>query len=243
MSASCTLPPLPSGWPYAARNTGDPEARILDASIPGLGSGWTLCLRAPVPLDAAKGEMPEAFGRGGIQRLGEVVLRPYRRGGLVRHVNERRYSSPERFAREFAVHQALWSAGFPTVEPLGYGFRAHLLGVEGVFFTRYVEAKAWPTLWGSSAQVIPELARLLDALVAWGLHAPDLNATNILLTPEGRVLALDWDRARWLTSQDLLPRYHERLLRSLRKLGAPAQVIAAFARSADAQREAVHDNG
>jgi hypothetical protein len=172
-----------------------------------------------------------AFGRGGVRRVGEVVVRPYRRGGFIRHLNERAYLSPERFARELAVHQALWRAGFPTVEPLGYGFRPHRWGVEGVYFTRYEPAIAWPQCWDRSPGVVPQVARLMAALAEWGLYAPDLNATNILVTAEEQVLMLDWDRAGWVAQGDLLPRYRERLERSLRKLGAPEAVRVQLATS------------
>jgi hypothetical protein len=154
--------------------------------------------------------------------VGELVLRPYRRGGLVRLVNAATYWGFRRFQDEFHVHRALWEAGFPTVEPLGWARRRRGLGWEGVFLTRFQEALPWPKAWERSAQVIPPLAELLKALCAWGLHAPDLNATNVLLAFDGQVLALDWDRARWAPGEDLLARYRDRLVRSLRKLGAPA---------------------
>jgi hypothetical protein len=228
MSAPFATPPLPPGWPYASRGRENLLELVPGASIRGLGAGWTLCLRTPVDLAAEVREVPLAFGRGGIRRIGEVVVRPYRRGGLVRHLNERWYCSPARFAQEFAVHQALWQAGFPTVEPIGYGFRHHGWGVEGLYLTRYVEAMAWPTDWGRSARILPKLHVMLAALATWGLHAPDLNATNILYATDDHVLALDWDRARWSGAKDLQSRYRERLLRSLRKLGAPAAVMAAL---------------
>ena len=34
--------------------------------------------------------------------------------------------------------------------------------------------------------VLPQLRALLEALCAWGLFAPDLNATNVLVEPSGR---------------------------------------------------------
>lgn len=225
------IPPLPSGWPYTVRTLRALEASVPVASIPGLGDGWTLHLAERVALDSGASELSHAFGRGGIQRIGEVVIRPYRRGGLVRHLNGRIYGSPERFEREFAVHRALWGAGFPTVEPIGYGFRRRGWGVEGVYLTRFAEARAWPTRWERSAEVVPQLAVQLRFLAAWGLHAPDLNATNVLLTGDGRVLTLDWDRARWSADGDLLARYQARMERSLRKLGAPEPVLAQFSKS------------
>jgi hypothetical protein len=245
MSASRSIAPLPAGWPYAPRSAGELTEREFEATIDGLGSGWTLLLRAPVSFEAAASELPHAFGRGGVQRIGEVVVRPYRRGGLVLQVNERVYLSPLRFAREFTVHRALWAAGFPTVEPLGYGFRGRLWGVEGLFLTRYAEASAWPACWNRSGEVLPQLELMLKALVSWGLYAPDLNATNVLLTPEGSVLALDWDRAHWSQGLDLCFQYRKRLLRSLAKLEAPAEVIAALQKtlSTGAQRDPIDNDG
>jgi hypothetical protein len=167
--------------------------------------------------------LAEAFGRGGVLRAGTVVLRPYRRGGLVRHVNPRIYGSPARFREEFQAHRALWAAGLPTVEPLGWAWRPRLWGCEGVFLTRLAEAAPWPRAW--DREVLPQLRTLLGALCAWGLYAPDLNATNVLVEPSGAILTLDWDRAHWTSGKDLMGRYRERLLRSLRKLGAPPELI------------------
>lgn len=231
VSVPFSIPPLPPGWPYALREAPGDLNAFPESSIDGLGSGWTLHLRARTPLDDAGRQLPQAFGRGGILRIGEVVVRPYRRGGLVRHVNERIYASPVRFAREFAVHQALWVSGFPTVEPLGYGYRRRLWGVEGVFLTRFAAAEAWPRCWERSVDILPQVAMQLRALAAWGLLAPDLNATNLMVTADDRVLALDWDRARWARGESLIARYRERLERSLRKLQAPRDVLEAFSRS------------
>lgn len=163
-------------------------------------------------------ELPEAFGRGGVRRWGEVVVRPYRRGGLLRHVNERLYVSATRFAQEFVVHRVLWQAGFPTVEPVGYAWKRRAWGVEGCYFTRYAPIEPWPRHWETPG-VTQALKAQIQALCDWGLHAPDLNATNVMLGPEG-VLLLDWDRAEWTTGE-LFSRYRARLLRSLEKLGAP----------------------
>lgn len=222
------VPPLPEGWPYPSRGAGHPLERTSGAA---LGPGWTVFTRGTVPLQGTPEPLAGAFGRGGILRCGEAVIRPYRRGGWVRHVNERLYLSSRRFAQEEAVHHALWSEGFPTVEPLGYGFRRRAWGIEGIFLTRFVEARPWPSCWDRSRDVVPQVAVLLEALTAWGLQAPDLNATNILLTSDGRVLALDWDRARWTRGRDLRTRYRARLLRSLRKLQAPEDVIDSVVRS------------
>jgi hypothetical protein len=156
-----------------------------------------------------------------------MVLRPYRRGGILRHINERIYRTHLRFAAEHAVHRGLWEAGFPTVEPLGYAWRPCGLGVEGVLITRMAEGESWPRRWDLSTERMPDIRRGIELLCEWGLWSPDLNATNVLLPPKGGVLFLDWDRAHFEpSSTNLWPRYRARLERSLRKLGAPAEALA-----------------
>lgn len=194
-----------------------------DAAVPGFGEGWTL--EAAGGLDLAGQGQDLAFGRGGVRRLGGAVLRPYRRGGLVAKVNAKTYLSEGRFRRELAVHRALWEAGFPTVEPLGFAWRPAGLGVEGLFITRYLEARPWPEDW--RAPILADLGAAIRALDAWGLWSPDLNATNVMAGAEGPVL-LDWDRAAWRGGA-LLPRYRARLARSLARLGAPEDLRAALA--------------
>lgn len=193
------------------------------AAVPGFGGGWTL--EAVGGLSLVGESQGLAFGRGGVRRLGDAVLRPYRRGGLVAKLNAKTYLSAARFRRELAVHRALWEAGFPTVEPLGFAWRRAGLGVEGIFLTRYAEAQPWPSDW--RAPVLADLVTAIRALAAWGLWAPDLNATNVMAGRDG-LLVLDWDRARWWR-RPLLRRYGARLDRSLAKLGAPEDLRAALA--------------
>lgn len=193
--------------------------------VPGIEGRWTLEAAADLDFGEAS-ELKDAFGRGGVRRHGDIIIRPYRRGGLVAKVNGGTYASPARFRRELAVHRALWEAGFPTVEPLGIAHRRKGLGVEGLYLTRYADARPWPSAWSGS--VPPELMQALAALDAWGLFAPDLNATNVLLGNAG-VVVLDWDRAAWAKGP-LLPRYRARLARSLAKLDAPSALMDAFRR-------------
>lgn len=221
------VPPLPADWPFESGLPLRPLGCRVNLELPGLGGGWRVCTPGGIPPIGEAVPLEGAFGRGGIFRMGDLVVRPYRRGGLLRHVNARTYRSHLRFAAEHAVHRGLWEAGFPTVEPLGYAWRPSSLGVEGVLFTRFAEGLPWPRQWNLDPARAGELRRAIDALCAWGLWSPDLNATNVLLPPEGGVLLLDWDRARFEPAgADLQPRYRARLERSLRKLGAPEETFA-----------------
>jgi hypothetical protein len=218
-------PPLPQSWPYALRAPLPAPRSCPGAELPGLPGRWYLEAAPELDLDGTRAELGEAFGRGGVLRAGEVVLRPYRRGGLVRHLNRNVYASPGRFRREYLVHRALWAAGVPTVEPLGWAYRRRGWGWEGVCLTRYAEGLPWPRAWDRAPEAPGQVRTLLEALCAWGLWSPDLNATNILVAPSGAVLALDWDRAGWAPGPRLMARYRERLGRSLAKLGAPPNLI------------------
>jgi hypothetical protein len=216
-AAALTIPPLPGNWPYEPRTGAAPLARREGVDL--LGPGWTLVAEDGLDLAVPAEDLGGAFGRGGIQRRGDVVLRPYRRGGMIRHLNERTYPSPQRFLQELEVHRALHAAGFPTVTPLGCAWRPHRWGVEGLYLTRFQEGTPWPRAWERSGEVLPRLRRAIEALSAWGLFAPDLNATNVLVL-SGGVALLDWDRASF-RGGDLRAAYAARLARSLEKLGAP----------------------
>jgi hypothetical protein len=200
-----------------------------DVDIPGLGAGWTLLGPAGLVLPSSAEPMGGAFGRGGILRAGDLVLRPYRRGGLLRRLNPRLYASPRRFERELRVHRALWERGFPTVEPLACGHRARGAGFEGVLLTRYVEGVAWPRTWDAGPGTLDALASALHALAAWGLMAPDLNATNVHLGADGVVRCLDWDRAAFRApGPEVLECYRRRMEASFRRLRAPSGLLPSF---------------
>jgi len=217
------MPSLPAAWPYSPRT----DSRVWQIRegqhLGAAGEGWTLTVPEELDLDAPVSPLEGAMGRGGIQRCGDVVLRPYRRGGLIRFIAKRSYASPRRFEREWEIHRALWAAGFPTVEPLGYGKRRSGLAWEGLCLTRHQEGLPWPMDWAEGQKRHTELMEAIRALSAWGLWAPDLNATNILVTPDGLCL-LDWDRAAFVPGADLEPLYRRRLARSLKKLRAPADL-------------------
>nr|WP_320133907.1 lipopolysaccharide kinase InaA family protein [uncultured Holophaga sp.] len=215
-------PPLPADWPYRPRPALPGLEVAGPLSLPGLGRGWTLEASRGLSFPEEAQSLGGAFGRGGILSAGDLICRPYRRGGLVRLINRSTYPSPERFRQELQVHRALWEAGFPTIEPLGIAHRRRGWGVEGVFISRFAQGSPWPHCW-AAPEVPAELPRAIGALIAWGLWSPDLNATNVMVGPQG-ILLLDWDKAAWSSAGDLRERYRERLQRSLSKLGAPEEV-------------------
>jgi len=195
--------------------------------LPGLTGSWRVVSKTDRYDFSETKRLDGLFGRGGLIQTGGYILRPYRRGGCVRFFNKNMYLTAGRFKAEYDVHTALWDAGFPTVEPVGYAYRRHYCGVEGVFITRMADSLPWPKVWGcgNSGNQTAQIAQLIMSLSDWGLWAPDLNATNFIVTPNGQMLILDWDRAGWTKNRGLLKNYWVRLERSMYKLNAPAALI------------------
>ena len=222
-----TPPPLPESWPFTVREAGCGRNVANDIELPGFTGSWRAVTTAGLPDLSGAARLDELFGRGGLVQAGDCILRPYRRGGLMRRFNKNTYLTPGRFKAEYDVHAALWDAGFPTVEPVGYAYRRHLWGFEGVFITKRADALPWPKTWGTPDAIdrAGQIAVIIKSLSAWGLYAPDLNATNFLVATDGKILALDWDRAGWTRRHGLVKSYWARLERSMYKLNAPTALI------------------
>ncbi len=212
--------PLPQDWPFPPTPTLAVVEGRRTLALKGFEGVWEGAWVEGLALEGPSGGLEGAHGRGGIFRVGEVVVRPYRRGGLLGHLVRRTYLQGGRFAQEFQVHRHLWEAGFPTVMPLGYLRRRVGLGWQGLYLTRLQpEVLPWPRCFhtpGVGAQV----ARLMHWLCRWQLWSPDLNATNVMVESPDLVYLLDWDRAMWDLSTDLEDRYLKRMNRSLVKMGA-----------------------
>ena len=230
MNLTTTPPLLPTEWFYALRTNSEDYKQATNVRLPGLTGLWNLEAISDLTFCEPENESRLSFGRGGIIQSGSLVLRPYKRGGLIRHINKSTYYGISRFQQEFYVHKAIWRAGLPTVEPIGWAYKTNMLGSQGVFITRFTKGSPWPHNWNQSLNFLHQLKTLLTALCSWGLYAPDLNATNLLLSPDKDLLALDWDQATWSKRTDLMERYQERLVRSMKKLGAEASTISKIQR-------------
>ncbi len=156
-----------------------------------------------------------------------LVLRHYRRGGLVARLLHDRYVwtglARTRAWREFQLLAHMLAAGLPVPPPVavrviraGLYYRADLItrrilfttSLAAALTTRGLDMTRWRTLGIT-------LRRFHDA----GVYHADLNAHNILLGKDNTVYLADFDkgalrrpRARW--QQDNLARLH----RSLQKL-------------------------
>lgn len=202
------------------------------------------------PEELAPGARPfrPAGGRGELGVLpavghGEVVIRPYRRGGLPARFVERTYLLGDRAFHEAEITERLRRAGVPVPEPVaavqsdhGPGYRAALLtlrilgGVPAPERLGEAVESGDPERTGGGEEREPgplrdalrRMGRSAGRMHAAGVVHADLNAHNFLLPGGGSdAVILDFDRARhvgrgaaeWLGRMNL-----RRLRRSLDKL-------------------------
>ncbi len=203
--------------------------RLVDCSRPPL-------LSLPGTQQESEGSRSGVSGGRGSVRivpagsLGEAVVRPYRRGGLVEKINRRTYFVGNRAFSELVATHRLRRRGAPVPEVLAAIQSEVRPGYLACLVTRRI-AKALPAavvLDSASAArrviVLESVGRAIRLLhEAGGVHA-DLNAHNILVPEEGEgpAFVVDLDRASVLPGPVPERRARanlRRLRRSLLKLG------------------------
>lgn len=167
-------------------------------------------------------------GRRGLKRVlspdGPVLVREFGKGGLLRAVRGRLFHGPWRPLEELVLQRRLLALGVPVAEVVGAVVLRRALGWRGFLLLREVEGAkdleallhgerppCRATLRDLLGQAGAAVRRLHDA----GVPHPDLHPKNLLVTPDGRVLVLDLDRA--FPAEGLLP--EEQRLKNLVRLG------------------------
>ncbi len=173
-------------------------------------------------IGTARGRGTTAFVRNGV---GEMVLRHYRRGGLMAHISYDCYLwtglENTRAWREWKLLVHLHELNLPVPEPVAVRvmegrmcYRADILmtRIHGDSLAqRMLREKQSPETWRAVGACI---RRFHDA----GVYHADLNAHNILLDEKGAVYLIDFDRGRLREAGGWQQANLDRLLRSLRKL-------------------------
>jgi tRNA A-37 threonylcarbamoyl transferase component Bud32 len=134
----------------------------------------------------------------------QLVLRHYRRGGLVRKLIADRYwwrgATRTRSFAEWRILFALRRAGLPVPAPLAAGYRR-----KGRWYTADIIVEQIPDartlVEHLQAVSLPlsqwaAIGRTLHGLHACGVWHADLNAHNVMLDVHGKVWLIDFDRAR-----------------------------------------------
>jgi len=150
------------------------------------------------------------MGRARLRRLasglGPLVVREYRKGGMLRGVRGRRFRGRLRPLDELVLHRRLLGAQVPVVDALGAVALHGPTGWRGFLLMREVEnaidletflydPSVHPGIFPREATV--EAGRAVRALHDAGVSHADLHPKNLLLEGRtGRVLVIDLDRAR-----------------------------------------------
>ena len=153
----------------------------------------------------------EAHGRGTTHFIAvdgqELVLRHYRRGGVLRNLLYDRYAwlglRRSRPWRELAVQTRLHGAGLPVPRPVG-ALLHHVGGVPPMYRADLLTERLPATQ--TLAEVLSRarldraqwhgIGQVIARFHAAGLEHTDLNAHNLLLDDAGTPTLIDFDRAR-----------------------------------------------
>lgn len=133
-----------------------------------------------------------------------LVLRHYRRGGLARKVSDRRYIftglSRTRAMLEFDICLKMYDMQLPVPKPYACRVVQHGATYEASIVThrlqgntlaqRLVSNDVTDEQWGAIGRTIARFHKV-------GIYHADLNAHNILLSDEGVVSLIDFDRAKF----------------------------------------------
>ncbi len=170
----------------------------------------------------------------GLGHFGRVVVKCYRRGGLIGRFNHRYYikGRATRSEMEFEWLNRVRMQGVKAPEPIaavhrgGLFYRCWLVTREVTGATSLAElsVKRPESLEVSGACC----RRQVDILVANGILHPDLHPGNVLVDPEGQAWFIDFDKARYYRGRRprLAARYHRRWHAALRKHGLPPELAA-----------------
>ncbi len=147
-------------------------------------------------------------GRGGTLKIQldahEIVLRQYRRGGMVRMVSADRYLwfglKHSRPWREITVLQQARDLGLPVPEPVAACVCQSGLAYRGSIMTRFIAGtRSLSSLLGEQeldAELWSRLGSLLRQFHEAKIKHADLNASNILIDGSDQFYLVDFDKAQ-----------------------------------------------
>ncbi len=158
----------------------------------------------------------------------DLVLRHYRRGGIVRSISEQHYIwhglRRTRAWREFDVLLAMETQGLPSPKPYACQVQRHGLKYSASLITYFL---AGVTLAERvCTAILPDecwynIGQCIRRFHSAGVDHADLNAHNILID-ENAVSLIDFDRAviQFTVSSNRRHKNLKRLQRSLNKIGS-----------------------
>ena len=161
--------------------------------------------------------------------IGSVVIKHYRRGGLIRYFIKHRYLKfgKTRAQREFELLDIVGNLGINIPQPIAYAHRGRLI-YRAWLVTREIHQPSSLACLSlqdekktkaAMASVIEQIVSLIQNDI---LHV-DLHPGNVLVDATGKVYLLDFDKGTVYhgNRQKLINRYFSRWQRAVKKHGLP----------------------
>lgn len=164
-----------------------------------------------------------------LEGIGSVVIKHYRRGGIIRYLIKQRYLKwgKTRSRMEYELLQKVRSLGINAPEPVAFADRGRLF-YQCWLVTR--EIKDHQTLAQLSHLnqekvriVLKEVVKQVSILIKNKILHVDLHPGNVIVDNQNKVYLLDFDQARIFSRGEnaLRGRYLRRWNRAIQKHGLP----------------------
>jgi 3-deoxy-D-manno-octulosonic acid kinase len=171
--------------------------------------------------------------RFSLESEGNLILKFYRRGGLLRYINKEYYLAigKSRARREFEFLRHAELSGISVPEPVAFVkagrwfYRTALILREipdSMNLVDWIEQHGKPPV-----SILSELQKLFQQLIRAGIHHVDLHPGNVLVDASKNVYLIDFDKARFRRNRSsgpcrsLAARYRRRWNRAIHKYKLP----------------------
>ncbi|RJP82455.1 MAG: hypothetical protein C4522_03125 [Desulfobacteraceae bacterium] len=164
-----------------------------------------------------------------LDSIGDVVIKTYQRGGLIRFLIRETYLNlgTTRCQAEYEQMNHAYQLGIHVPKPVAYAFKGGLF-YKGWLITEKIHHQKTladlsrtdlPKAQAASVKLAEQISRLMDHHI---FHQ-DLHPGNVLVTEEGKVFIIDFDKAGRVsgTRQQLASRYLKRWKRAVTKYQLP----------------------
>ena len=170
-------------------------------------------LKAPWRADAFRETTPlmTIAGRGAMSKLshpfGDVVVRPYRHGGIRRFILSQWFLPSERPAVEMARHLEAYEGGIPTVEPIGWAeMDSWFMGLRRYFFLTRFHSDLVPLTFHlrngeTRSRLSIQMTHILIRLRELSILHTDLNLNNWQMSGD-KLLLIDFDKSKPFADND-----------------------------------------
>jgi len=161
--------------------------------------------------------------------IGSVVIKHYRRGGLMRYFIKRRYLKfgKTRAQREFELLNIVSTLGINIPQPIAYAYRGRLF-YRAWLVTREIHlplslARLSLQDEKKTSSAMESVIEQIVSLIQNDILHVDLHPGNVVVDATGKVYLLDFDKGTvyYGNRQKLINRYLSRWQRAVNKHGLP----------------------